>query len=161
MPSFDIVSRTDMSEVNNALVAMSKEIGQRFDFKGSKSSVELKDENIVLIADDDLKLKQLHELLKTHLVRRQVEFGALDMKTPEKASGGTLRQNITIKQGLDQEVAKQITKAIKDAKAKVQASIQGDEVRVNGKKRDDLQEAIALVKGLPITLPLQFVNFRD
>lgn len=161
MPSFDIVSRTDMSEVNNALVAMSKEIGQRFDFKGSKSSVELKEENIIIIADDEMKLKQLHELLKTHLVRRKVEFGALDLKTPEKASGGTLRQNVTIKQGLDQEVAKQITKAIKDGKTKVQASIQGDEVRVNGKKRDDLQEAIALVKELPITLPLQFVNFRD
>lgn len=161
MPSFDIVSRTDLAEVTNALNAMSKEIGQRFDFKGSKSSVELTGESITLVADDDLKLKQLHELLKTHLTRRSVDFNALDMKTPEKASGNTIRQVVTIKQGLDQEVAKKITKAIKDNKMKVQASIQGDEVRVTGKKRDDLQEAITLIKEMKLALPLQYVNFRD
>ena len=161
MPSFDIVSRTDMPEVKNALNAMTKEISQRFDFKGSQSSVELKDENIILIADDDLKLRQLHDLLKTHLTRRKVDAKALEMKKKKKASGNTLRQTVTIKQGIDQELARKINKAIKDSKMKVQSSIQGDEVRVTGKKRDDLQQAIALVKDLKIELPLQFVNMRD
>lgn len=161
MPSFDIVSRTDIPEVKNALNAMTKEISQRFDFKGSKSSAELDDENITLVADDDLKLKQLHELLKTHLTRRNVDTKALDMKTPEKASGNTLRQKVVIQQGLEQDIAKKISKAIKDSKMKVQASIQGDEVRISGKKRDDLQQAMTLVKELKIDLPLQFVNFRD
>mgnify|MGYP005847502949 CR=1 FL=1 len=161
MPSFDIVSRTDMPEVQNALNAMTKEITQRFDFKGSQSSVDLKDENIILVADDDLKLKQLHDLLKTHLTRRKVDAKALDMATPEKASGNTLRQTITVRQGIDQELAKKISKAIKDSKMKVQASIQGDEVRISGKKRDDLQQAMTLVKELDLALPLQFINMRD
>ena len=161
MPSFDVVSRTDMPEVKNALNAMTKEISQRFDFKGSKSSAELSDETITLIADDDLKLRQLHDLLKTHLTRREVDAKALDMGTPEKASGNTLRQTVTIQQGLDQDTGKKISKAIKDNKMKVQASIQGDEVRVTGKKRDDLQQAMTLIKDLDIELPLQFVNFRD
>ena len=161
MPSFDVVSRTDMPEVKNALNAMTKEISQRFDFKGSKSSAELSDETITLIADDDLKLRQLHDLLKTHLTRREVDAKALDMGTPEKASGNTLRQTVTIQQGLDQDTGKKISKAIKDNKMKVQASIQGDEVRVTGKKRDDLQQAMTLIKELDIELPLQFVNFRE
>lgn len=161
MPSFDIVSKTDMPEVKNAIVAMTKEIGQRFDFKGSQSTVELKEEAITLIADDDLKLRQLHDLLKTHLTRRKVDAKALEFGTAEKASGNTLRQNVTIRQGVDQTTAKKITKSIKESKMKVQASIQGDEVRINGKKRDDLQQAIALVQELKIDLPLQFINFRD
>lgn len=161
MPSFDIVSRTDLPEVSNALNAMTKEISQRFDFKGSISSVELKEEDIVLIADDDLKLRQLHELLKTHLTRRKVDAKALDMQTPEKATGNSLRQKVAIRQGIEQETSKKISKAIKTSKMKVQASIQGDEVRISGKKRDDLQQAMALVKDLDIDLPLQFVNFRD
>ena len=161
MPSFDIVSRTDLPEVKNALNAMTKEISQRFDFKDSRSSADLKEEAIILIADDDLKLRQLHELLITHLTRRNVDAKALDMATPEKANGNTLRQVVTIRQGLDQEIAKKITKAIKESKMKVQASIHGDEVRVNGKKRDDLQLAMTLIKDIKIDLPLQFVNFRD
>lgn len=161
MPSFDVVSRTDMAEVKNALNAMTKEIVQRFDFKGSIASVELKDETLTLLADDDMKLRQMHELLKTHLTRRQVDATALDMKTPEKASGNTVRQVVTIQQGLSQDIGKKITKAIKDSKMKVQASIQGDEVRITGKKRDDLQEAMTLIKTLKLELPVQFVNFRD
>ena len=161
MPSFDVVSRTEMPEVKNALNAMTKEISQRFDFKGSQSSAELSDETITLIADDDLKLRQLHDLLKTHLTRRDVDAKALDMGAAEKASGNTLRQTVTIQQGLDQDTGKKISKAIKDNKMKVQASIQGDEVRVTGKKRDDLQQAMTLIKELDIDLPLQFVNFRD
>lgn len=161
MPSFDIVSKTDLSEVTNALNAMTKEIGTRFDFKGSKCSIELNDGNLTILADDDLKLRQMHDLLKTHLTRRNVDVSALDMKNPEKASGNTVRQQVTIQQGIGQETAKKITKAIKDSKMKVQASIQGDEVRVSGKKRDDLQEAMTLIRTLKVDLPLQFVNFRD
>lgn len=161
MPSFDVVSRTDLAEVKNALNAMSKEIDTRFDFKGSDSSVELNDETITILADDDMKLRQMHDLLKTHLTRRNVDTKSLDMKEPEKASGGKLRQTVTIQQGIAQDPAKKITKAIKESKMKVQASIQGDEVRVTGKKRDDLQEAMALIKGLKLELPVQFVNFRD
>ena len=161
MPSFDVVSRTEMEEVKNALNAMSKEIGQRFDFKGSKSTVELSGEDIILLADDDLKLRQLHELLTTHLTRRKVDASALDYKKEEAASGGTVRQKIEIQQGISQETAKKITKAIKDSKMKVQASIQGDEVRVSGKKRDDLQAAMQLIDGLNLELPTQYVNFRD
>lgn len=161
MPSFDVVSRTDMAEVKNALNAMAKEIDTRFDFKGSISKVELNEETITLLADDDMKLRQMHDLLKTHLTRRSVDATALDMKNPEKASGNTVRQTVTIQQGISQDIAKKITKAIKDGKMKVQASIQGDEVRVSGKKRDDLQEAMTLIKSLKIELPVQFVNFRD
>jgi uncharacterized protein YajQ (UPF0234 family) len=116
---------------------------------------------LTLLADDDLKLKQMHELLKGYMTRRKLDAGALEFKDPEKASGNSVRQVVNVKQGLDQALAKKIVKAIKDAKLKVQAAIQGDELRVSGKKRDDLQEAIALVKGLKIEQPLQYVNFRD
>jgi uncharacterized protein YajQ (UPF0234 family) len=161
MPSFDIVSKTDLSEVTNALAAMTREIQQRFDFKGSQCSIERKDDTLTVIADDDMKLRQMHELLKVHLTRRNVDARALEYKTPEKASGNTVRQVITVRQGIEQPVAKKITAAIKDTKMKVQASIQGDAVRVTGKKRDDLQEAIAMIKGLELDLPIQFENFRD
>ncbi|MBI1364006.1 MAG: YajQ family cyclic di-GMP-binding protein [Proteobacteria bacterium] len=161
MPSFDIVSKTDLSEVTNALAAMTREIQQRFDFKGSQCSIERKEETLTVLADDDMKLRQMHELLKVHLTRRNVDARALEYKTPEKASGNTLRQVITVRQGIEQPIAKKITAAIKDSKMKVQAAIQGDAVRVTGKKRDDLQEAIAMIKGLELDLPLQFENFRD
>jgi hypothetical protein len=161
MPSFDIVSRTDLPEVDNALNAMQREMGQRFDFKGAKCKIERDKDVLTILADDDLKLKQMHELLKGHLARRKVDAGALDFKTPEKAAGQALRQRVTVQQGVSQELAKKIVKALKDSKLKVQASIQGDELRVTGKKRDDLQDAIALVKGLNLDLPLQYVNFRD
>jgi uncharacterized protein YajQ (UPF0234 family) len=161
MPSFDIVSKTDLAEVDNALAGISREIAQRFDFKGSNCSIERKDETITLLADDDLKLKQIHELLKIYFTRRNVDPKALDFKTEEKASGNTIRQLIVIKQGIDREVAKTLIKEIKDSKIKVQVSIQGDELRVTGKKRDELQETIALVKKLPVELPLQYLNFRD
>lgn len=161
MPSFDIVSETDMAEVDNALQMMSREIGQRYDFKGSKSSIERDKEVLTLLADDDYKLGAMHDLLKVHLTRRKVDTQALDFKEKEAASGGMVRQKVAVKQGIDQETAKKITKEIKASKIKVQASIQGDAVRITGKKRDDLQEAIALVKGLKIPLPLQYINFRD
>lgn len=161
MPSFDIVSKTNMAEVDNALAGIQREIDQRFDFKGSKCSVERKESDIAVLADDDMKLKQMQELLRVHMTRRHVDPGFLDFKTAEKAAGNTVRQVVTVRQGVDKDLAKRLVKEIKDAKLKVQASIQGDEVRVSGKKRDDLQEAIALIKGLGIEQPLQFINFRD
>jgi cyclic-di-GMP-binding protein len=161
MPSFDIVSETDMTEVDNALQMMSREIGQRYDFKGSKSSIERDKETLTLLADDDYKLSAMHDLLKVHLTRRKVDTQALEFKDKEAASGNMVRQKVLVKQGIDQDTAKKITKAFKESKMKVQASIQGDAVRVTGKKRDELQEAISLVKGLKIALPLQYINFRD
>lgn len=161
MPSFDIVSKTDLPEVDNALAGLSREIGQRFDFKGSKCALTREGEVLTLLADDDMKLRQMHELLKVHLTRRKVDANCLDFKEPEKATGNTLRQIIQIKQGIDRELAKQIVTALKASKMKVQTAIQGDELRVSGKKRDDLQEAIQLVRGLKIVLPLQYLNFRD
>ena len=161
MPSFDIVSKVELAEVDNALNGMKREIGQRFDFKGSNCEVTRQEGVITLLADDNLKLKQMHELLQGWLARRKVEVAALDYKDPEKASGNAVRQQVTIKQGIGAELAKKINKAIKDAKLKVQAQIQGDELRVTGKKLDELQEAIALVKGLDLEQPVQFVNFRE
>jgi cyclic-di-GMP-binding protein len=161
MPSFDIVSKTNMAEVDNALAGITREVAQRFDFKGSKCSVERKDHSITVLADDDQKLKQMHELLKVHFTRRQVDPKALEFKTVEKASGNSVRQEVVVKEGVDAALAKTIVKEIKDSKAKVQVAIQGDELRVSGKKRDDLQEAIALVKKMDVELPLQFINFRD
>jgi cyclic-di-GMP-binding protein len=161
MPSFDIVSKTDVHEVDNALAGVTREIEQRFDFKGSACTIERAGDEITIGADDDLKLKQMHELLKVYLTRRKIDAGALDFGKPEKAAGNTVRQVITIRQGIDRDLAKTITKAIKDSKMKVQASVQGDELRVTGKKIDDLQAVIALVKGLKIEQPLQYLNFRD
>ncbi len=161
MPSFDIVSRVEMEEVDNALAGVTREIGQRFDFKGSQSSVKREEAVLTIVADDALKLKQMHELLKGHLTRRKVEAGALDFKEPEKAAGNTLRQTVALRQGIDRELAKKLVQGLKDSKLKVQASIQGDELRVSGKKRDDLQAAIAHIRSLKLDQPLQFVNFRE
>jgi hypothetical protein len=161
VPSFDIVSRIDLAEVDNALSGMTREIGTRFDFKGSKCSIERKEGALTILADDELKLKQMHELLRVHLTRRKVEPGSLDYKPPEKASGNTLRQTIALRQGVGADLSRQLIREIKDSKLKVQVSIQGDELRVSGKKRDDLQEAIALVRGLKIEQPLQYLNYRD
>lgn len=161
MPSFDIVSKTDMAEVDNAVAGATREISQRFDFKGSRSSIERKENDIVLLADDDLKLKQVQELLRMYVTRRKLDVSALDFQKEEKAAGAMVRQVVRIKQGISQETAKKIVKAVKDSKMKVQTAIQGDELRVSGKKRDDLQAAIAFVKTLGIDQPLQFINFRD
>jgi len=161
MPSFDIVSKTDLAEVDNALAGITREVAQRFDFKGSKCSVERKDQIITVLADDDAKLKQMHELLKVHFTRRNVDPKALDYKTVEKASGNTVRQQIRIKDGIEKDLAKTLVKEIKDSKIKVQVSIQGDELRVTGKKRDELQETIALLRKLEVDQPLQYINFRD
>ncbi len=161
MPSFDIVSRVDLAEVDNALAGITREIATRFDFKGSKCSIERKEGALSVLADDELKLKQMHELLKVHMTRRKVEPGALDFKPPEKASGNALRQTIALRQGVGADLARQLIREIKDRKLKVQVSIQGDELRIAGKKRDDLQDAIALIRGLKLEQPLQYLNFRE
>jgi len=161
MPSFDIVSRTDMAEVDNAMQGAAREISTRYDFKGSNCSYARTDEVITLKADDDYKLKAMQELLRGYMVRRKVEVGALEFGKAETASGDTLRQAVTIKQGIERELAQKIVKEIKGAKMKVQAAIQGDELRVSGKKRDDLQKTMELIKGMNNDQPLQYVNFRD
>jgi hypothetical protein len=161
LPSFDIVSRVDLAEVDNALAGITREIGTRFDFKGSKCSIERKEGALAIVADDELKLKQMHELLKVHLTRRKVEPGALDYKPPQKASGNTLRQEVALRQGVGADLARRLVREIKDKKLKVQVSVQGDELRVAGKQRDDLQNAIAAVRALKIEQPLQYLNFRE
>ena len=161
MPTFDIVSRTDLAEVDNAIQGAMREIGTRYDFKGSQCNIERTGESLTILADDALKLKQVHEVLRTHMARRKVDHRAFDFNTPEKASHDSLRQAVDIRQGVEREVAQKIVKAIKQGKIKVQAAIQGDELRISGKKRDDLQAAIALIKGLGIARPLQYLNFRD
>lgn len=161
MPSFDIVSKTDMAEVGNALNNISRELETRYDFKGSNCKIEEKESVLTIFADDDMKLRQMHELLQGHLTRRKIDAGVLDYQTPENAAGQSVRQNVIIRQGIDKELAKKIVKDIKGSKIKVQVAIQGDELRVTGKKRDDLQAAIAFVKGLKTEMPLQYVNFRD
>jgi uncharacterized protein YajQ (UPF0234 family) len=161
VPSFDIVSRIDLPEVDNAVAGMTREIATRFDFKGSKCTIGRQESILALVADDELKLKQMHELLKVHLTRRKVDPAALEYKPPEKASGNTLKQTIVLRQGVDPSLAKQLIRELKESKLKVQVSIQGDELRVSGKKRDDLQAAIAVARGLKIEQPLQYLNFRD
>ena len=161
MPSFDIVSRTELSEVDNAIQGAMREIGTRFDFKGSQCSLERIDESILIRADDDLKLRQVQELLRGYLARRKVEVGAFDFQKVETASGNTVRQIVLIKQGVERELAQKIVKVVKATKLKAQIAIQGSEVRVSGKKRDDLQAVIALIKEQEIQQPLQYVNFRD
>lgn len=161
MPSFDITSKTDVNEVDNALNGISREISQRFDFKGSSCSIERSDNEITILADDDLKLKQMHELLKVHFTRRKLDAGACEFNATEKASGNKVRQVVVIKQGIEKELAKKIVKDIKSSKLKVQVAIQGDELRVTGKKIDDLQAAIAHVKDMGIEQPLQYDNFRS
>ena len=161
MPSFDIVSRLDLAEVDNGIAGIAREITTRFDFKGSKCTIERNESEILLVADDDLKLKQMHELLKVHLTRRKVDAAALDFKPPQKASGNTVRQSIALRQGIEADLARRLVREVKDSKLKVQVAVQGAELRVTGKKRDDLQAAITLIRGLKIEQPLQYLNFRE
>jgi hypothetical protein len=161
MPSFDIVSEMNTVELRNAVDQANKEIGTRFDFKGSDARVELADKALTLFADDEFKLKQVADVLTTKLAKRGVDVRALEYKDPEKISGNKQKQPVVARTGVDQERAKKIVKLLKDNKLKVQASIQGDAVRVSGTKRDDLQAAIALVKKAITDYPLQYENFRD
>jgi cyclic-di-GMP-binding protein len=161
MPSFDIVSNTDLAEVDNALANMVREMGQRYDFKNSQARIERNGAEITIHADDDLKLKQMHELLQGHLARRKIDAGVIDYKPVEKAAGQAVRQKALIRQGIDRDLAKRLVKEVKDGKFKVQISVQGEELRVTGKKRDDLQAVIQHIKGLTLEQPLQYVNFRE
>ena len=161
MPSFDIVSEVNQVEVRNALDQANKEISTRFDFKGSDARVEHKEKELTLYADDDFKLKQVTDVLLGKLTKRSVDVRALKFGNVEKISGDKVKQVVTLRVGIEQELAKTIVKHIKDSKLKVQASIQGDAVRVSGAKRDELQNAIALVKKTVTDFPVQFGNFRD
>lgn len=160
--SFDIVSVIEMQEVVNAVNQAMMEIRQRFDFKGSKSDIKLeeKDKKIVLISDDEYKMKSVIDILQTKLVKRSVSLKALKYDKVEPATGGTVRQIITLQQGIPVEKAKEIVKIIKDTKLKVQAQIQSDQVRVAGKSRDNLQSVISLLRGKDLGIDLQFINYR-
>ena len=158
--SFDVVSKTDMQEVSNAIQQAKKELATRFDFKGSKSEIDLSGEEIVLLSDDEQKLKSVKDILEEKLVRRKISLKSLEYGKVEPASMATVRQKAKIQQGIESEKAKAMVKSIKDAKLKVQASIQGDQVRIVGRSKDDLQKAIAILKDGDFGLPLQFVNYR-
>lgn len=161
MPSFDVVSEADMIEVKNAIDQANKEISTRFDFKGSDSRIEQKERELSAYADDDFKLGQLKDVLISKMAKRNVDVRYLDYGKIEKIGGDKLKQIITIKKGVSGDLAKKVVKLVKDSKIKVQASIQGDAVRVSGTKRDDLQAAIALLKRDVTDTPLAFNNFRD
>jgi len=161
MPSFDIVSEVNQVELRNALDQANKEISTRFDFKGSDARVEHKEKELTLYADNDFKLKQVTDVLIAKLSRRGVDVRVLKFGDIEKMSGDKVKQVATLRVGIEQELAKKIVREIKDAKLKVQASIQGDAVRVSGAKRDELQNTIALVKKTVTEVPVQFSNFRD
>ncbi|MEA2207021.1 MAG: cyclic-di-GMP-binding protein [Blastocatellia bacterium] len=158
--SFDIVSQVDTAEVSNALNQTMKEVHQRFDFKGSKASVELEDKDLVLAAEDETKLRNMNDILQQKLVRRGVPLKALSYGKVEPAAGGTVRQRAAIQQGIPQEKAKEIVRFIKDSKVKVQAAIQGDVVRITGKDRDTLQDVIAKLKAKDFDINMQFTNYR-
>ncbi|HHF7368046.1 TPA: YajQ family cyclic di-GMP-binding protein [Legionella bozemanae] len=161
MPSFDIVSETNMVELRNAVDNALREMGTRFDFRGVESSIELKDLTVTLRAESDFQVRQLEDLFRNHCSKRNLDASGVDIEDEPVHSGKFYSLNMTFKQGIDQPTAKDIVKCIKDSKIKVQASIQGDKIRVTGKKRDDLQETIALLKKSNIKLPLQYENFRD
>ncbi|EIJ42140.1 hypothetical protein BegalDRAFT_1241 [Beggiatoa alba B18LD] len=162
MPSFDIVSTVDNHELTNAVDQTNREITARFDFKGADAKVELTEESLILHAETEFQLQQMGDILRIKLTKRGIDLSALDPKEAE-TQNRRARQTWLIKQGIPSELAKKIVKLIKDSKLKVQAAIQGDEVRVTGKKRDDLQEAITLLKtqSQQLEQPLQFTNFRD
>ncbi len=159
--SFDIVSQVDLAEVTNAINQAMKEIGQRFDFKGSQSRIELEGHDIVLVSDDEYKLKSVIDILESKLVKRNVSLKALSYGKIEPAAGGTVRQRVTLQQGIPTEKAREIVKFIKDTKAKVQAAINGDMVRVSGKDRDVLQEVIAKLRAHDFGIDMQFTNYRS
>ncbi len=161
LPSFDVVSEIDLQEVDNALHTTSKEIGNRYDFKGSKASIERKEHELVLLAEDEYKLGQMLDLLAQRLVKRGIDLKALEIGKVTDAAGGMQRQVCTLKAGVSAEIGKKMIKLLKDGKLKVQASMQGDQLRVTGKSRDELQSAIAVLRGADFDLPLQFQNFRD
>jgi len=159
--SFDIVSQVDRAEINNALDQTMKEVRQRFDFKGSAAAVVLEADELILTAEDETKLRNMNDILQQKLVRRSVPLKAFSYGRIEPAAGGTVRQHVAIQQGIPTDKAKEIVKFIKETKAKVQASIQGDVVRVTGKDRDTLQDIIAQLKGKDFNINMQYTNYRS
>ena len=161
MPSFDVVSRLDYQEIDNAIGNVIREILNRYDFKGSDTSIERKENEVIAITDDELKLNQVHDLIVIHLVRRKVDPLTLSKKSMEKAGGNKVRQIYNLIEGIEQSIAKNITSKVKSSKIKVQIKINGNELRVDGKKKDDLQTVMQMIEDSNIGIPIQFVNFRD
>jgi len=162
MPSFDIVIKVDLQEVDNALNQAQKELGQRYDFKGSKSKIDWdKKKEITIMGDDDYKLKAVNEILQSKLIKRGISIRNLTYSNTEPSLEGTVRQKITLQMGIPSEKAKELNKLIKDSKVKVQSQHQEEQVRVTGKKRDDLQEVMALVRKTDLGLDFEFTNFRE
>lgn len=159
--SFDIVSRTDLNEVSNAVNQTLKEVRQRFDFKGSKSDVRLEDTDLILVSDDEFKLNSLRDILEQKLIKRGISLKAVSYGKVENAAGGTVRQTAAIQQGIPTEKAKEIAKFVKDTRLKLQAAIQGDTVRVSGRDRDTLQEAIRALREKDFGIDMQFTNYRS
>lgn len=159
--TFDIVSKTDYAEMTNAINQTNKEISQRFDFKGSKANVELQAKDLLMTAEDDLKLRNMNDIFQSKCVKRGISLKALDYQKVEPAAGGTVRQVVKVQQGIPTDKAKEVVKYIKEEKFKVQASIQGETVRVSGKDRDTLQEVIAKLKSIDFGIDMQFDNFRS
>jgi len=161
MPSFDIVSEVDLHEVTNAVDQANREVGTRFDFKGIDARFERAEHVVTVIAEADFQLNQMLDILRGKLAKRKIDTGCIELGEPEQ-SGSQMRQQVTLRHGINTDLARDMVKRIKATKMKVQAQIQGDQVRVTGKKRDDLQQVIALLRGIEdIDLPLQFSNFRD
>ena len=158
--SFDVVSRIDRQELDNALNQARKEIAGRFDFKNSIATIEDTDKAITILADDELKLRNVYDIIQSKAVRRGIDLRAFEPKEPEKASGGALRQTIALRAGIPKDKSKPLLDAIKGAKLKVNAQFQDEQIRISGKSKDDLQKVITLLKGLDFELPLQFVNYR-
>ncbi|CAB1275173.1 YajQ family cyclic di-GMP-binding protein [Candidatus Nitrosacidococcus tergens] len=160
MPSFDIVSEVDKHELKNAVDQANREISTRFDFRGADAVIKESDGELILEAENEFQLQQMSNILDTKLAKRNIDVNCLEAKEPE-VSGKSARQTIQIRQGIDKDIAKEITKLIKESKLKVQSAIQGDQVRVSGGKRDDLQQVIAILRESKVSLPLQYINFRD
>ena len=161
MPSFDVVSRLDFQEIDNAISNVIREITTRYDFKGSQTTLERKENDLTVITEDEMKLSQVHDLIITHFVRRKVDPLTLNEGIKEKAGGDKIRQIYKLNEGIEQPIAKKITADVKSSKIKVQIKINGNELRVDGKKRDDLQVVMQMIEDSEIGIPLQFINFRD
>ncbi len=161
MPSFDVVSRLDHQEIDNAIGNATREITTRYDFKGSNTSIEKKDNSIVVLTDDEMKAGQVNDMLVTHFVRRKVDPICLKKKELEKAGGNKIKQIYDLIEGIDQSICKKLIADVKSSKIKVQVKINGNELRIDGKKKDDLQSVIQLIESSNVGIPIQFINFRD
>lgn len=163
MPSFDVVNQVDMQEITNTVMNANKEVAQRYDFRGSNTTIELEADGsrIVVRCEDEMKIDAIQEVIVTQAVRRKLDAGCLEFREAEAAGSKTMRQEVLIHQGIEREIAQKIVKDVKATKAKVQVAIQGEELRVTGKKRDDLQGVISFLKSQAYDVPLQFVNMRD